>query len=258
MLSFISSSAVYLKFPWLQCICSGLFFYGIYLFVFYIKYSSLSHSLSPSYFPPWPSCCPPSLLFPTFSHSSFHLRPPFPPSILFVLSCPKNLNHAIQLSSQYNKIKWNQLKIELRIGSLVSFFDRFLQHNIMYFCTNKDFVVCCIRIVALCVMPCLHIMFLPHCLESWMQHSLWITQSRRIFSDEMKQNKKENLKQRCHKGFCFYACLLLMCWSVLHHDIQTHIYIHVSIKEQICLIANNFFDQLVQSQSPWSWTTFLY
>lgn len=135
---------------------------------------------------------------------------------LFVLSCPKNLNHAIQLSSQYNKIKWNQLKIELRIGSLVSFFDRFLQHNIMYFCTNKDFVVCCIRIVALCVMPCLHIMFLPHCLESWMQHSLWITQSRRIFSDEMKQNKKEN--------FCFYACLLLMCWSVLHHDIQTHIY----------------------------------
>lgn len=177
---------------------------------------------------------------------------------LFVLSCPKNLNHAIQLSSQYNKIKWNQLKIELRIGSLVSFFDRFLQHNIMYFCTNKDFVVCCIRIVALCVMPCLHIMFLPHCLESWMQHSLWITQSRRIFSDEMKQNKKENLKQRCHKGFCFYACLLLMCWSVLHHDIQTHIYIHVSIKEQICLIANNFFDQLVQSQSPWSWTTFLY
>lgn len=177
---------------------------------------------------------------------------------LFVLSCPKNLNHAIQLSSQYNKIKWNQLKIELRIGSLVSFFDRFLQHNIMYFCTNKDFVVCCIRIVALCEMPCLHIMFLPHCLESWMQHSLWITQSRRIFSDEMKQNKKENLKQRCHKGFCFYACLLLMCWSVLHHDIQTHIYIHVSIKEQICLIANNFFDQLVQSQSPWSWTTFLY
>lgn len=143
---------------------------------------------------------------------------------LFVLSCPKNLNHAIQLSSQYNKIKWNQLKIELRIGSLVSFFDRFLQHNIMYFCTNKDFVVCCIRIVALCVMLCLHIMFLPHCLESWMQHSLWITQSRRIFSDEMKQNKKENLKQRCHKGFCFYACLLLMCWSVLHHDIQTHIY----------------------------------